>query len=410
MFESQEACRSCGTVLGPTVLSLGSTPLANALLAADELAEPEVSYPLELAFCQHCSLLQLNATVSPRVLYDDYVYQSSYSDSLVQHAADICDRLAKDHALGAASQVIEIASNDGYLLQHYQARGVPVLGIEPARDIAAMANRRGIRTLNQFFDSALVDRVLSDGLTADVIHAHNVLAHVGDLPGFIRGVSRLLKPAGVWVIEVPYVVDLIDDTEFDTIYHEHLCYFSVTSLQNLIQSNGMRIRDVERLSIHGGSLRLFVMHQDAAVESDNVGRLLEQEERWGVQTLDTYRRFGKKVEDLKSQLRELLTELKGQGRAVAAYGASAKGTTLLSYVGIGQETLDFVVDRSDVKQGMYTPGTRLPILAPGELIQRRPDYVLLLTWNFLDEILQQQTEFRELGGKFIIPIPKVQVI
>jgi SAM-dependent methyltransferase len=420
MIEAQVACRSCDANLGAPVLSLGSIPLANALLSAEELDLPDPRYPLELVFCPRCSLVQLNVTVSPTLLYENYVYQSSYSDSLVQHAREISDRIAADYHLDSSSQVIEIASNDGYLLQHYQARGIPALGIEPAREIATLAKQRGIETLNRFFDRTLVEQLVADGVNADVVHAHNVLAHVSDLPGVVDGVARLLKTDGVWIVEVPYLLDLIDNTEFDTIYHEHLCYFSMTSLQYLMKSHGLRIKHVERLAIHGGSLRLFVTHEENTAESKgggakgreskSVDELLELEESWGVHSAVTYQRFAAAVQDLKSELRALLTRLKGEGRGVAAYGASAKGTTLLNYFEVGRETIDFVVDRSQVKQGMFTPGTHLPILAPAELMHRRPDDVLLLTWNFADEILQQQAEYRSGGGKFIIPIPKIRVV
>lgn len=411
MIDSAFRCRSCGSASLRLILSLGRTPLANALLTAEQLDRPEPVYPLDVVFCADCALVQITETVPPEALFSDYLYFSSFSDTMLAHAEALADELAGARGLNAESLVVEIASNDGYLLQFYQRRGVPVLGIEPAANIAQVAEReRGIPTLCEFFGAEVGGRLRAEGRTADVIHAHNVLAHVADLNGVVRGIAALLKPGGVAVIEAPYVKDLIDNREFDTIYHEHLCYFSLTALDRLFTRHGLVIANARRVPIHGGSLQVHVMRAEAAAWGAAAQALLDEEAAWGVDDSAFYAGFARAVEALRADLRALLGGLKAQGRTIAAYGASAKGSTLLNYFDIGAETLGFVADRSTYKQGRYTPGTHLPICAPAKLLEVQPDYTLLLTWNFAAEILDQQAEYRRRGGQFIIPIPQVRVV
>lgn len=388
---------------------MGETPLANRLLTAAQLDEPEPTWPLDLVWCPECSLVQITETVPAEAMFRDYAYFSSFSDTMVSHAKTIAQRLCADRDLQSEDLVVEVASNDGYLLQWYREAGIPVLGIEPARNIAEVAqNERGIPTISEFFGIELATELAEQGTHADVIHANNVLAHVADLNGIVSGFEKLLKPNGMVVVEAPYLKDLIDHIEFDTIYHEHLCYFSLTALDRLFKSHGMTIVDVERLEIHGGSLRIFAMKTAAAEVKQSVVDLLAEESQW-VDDASFYMTFGQRVDELRTKLTKLLSDLRADGKRIAVYGASAKGSTLLNYFGIGQETLDYVVDRSTVKQKHYTPGTHLKIFDPEKLVEDQPDYCLLLTWNFADEILEQQKQYRENGGQFIIPIPEVRV-
>jgi SAM-dependent methyltransferase len=402
-FTTRTTCRSCGSGALEPMLSLGETPLANALVT--DVNEVDERVPLDVVFCRACTLVQITEDVAPEVLFRDYVYFSSFSDTAVENARGIAERLIAERDLDDESLVMELASNDGYLLQHYRERGVPVLGIEPARNIAEVARRKGIATIAEFFARELAETLAG---RADVVHANNVLAHVADMNGFVAGIATVLKEGGVASIEVPYVREMIELLEFDTIYHEHLCYFSLTALDTLFARHGLTIGAVEQIPIHGGSLRFFAGRGMPRAQS--VTQLLDEEREWGVATSDAYLRFGDRVRTLCEELRQTLASLKNEGKSIAAYGASAKGTTLLSFSGIGGETLDFVADRSTVKQGKRTPGTHLEIVAPEELLTRMPDYLLLLTWNFADEIMRQQEEYRRRGGRFIIPLPEVAIV
>jgi SAM-dependent methyltransferase len=405
-------CRGCGAFDIAPVLALGRTPLANALVDPRDVADPEETFPLNLVRCRQCTLVQIDETVPPEKLFRHYAYFSSFSDTMVVHAKTIADRLVLERQLGPSSLVVEIASNDGYLLQHYLAAGVPVVGIEPAANIAEVARRKGIRTESEFFGAEYADALAARGQTADIIHANNVLAHVADLTGVVDGFARLLAPTGLVVVEVPYLKDFIERCEFDTIYHEHLCYFSMTALDRLFAARQLRIVHVERLPIHGGSIRFFAAHQIMAFPYDRtaVEQMLNAEREWGVDESKVYETFSRRVESWRHETVRMLHALKQSGHRLAAYGASAKGATLLNYTGLGRETLDFVADRSTYKQGKLMPGARLPIRPPSALLDDMPDYVLLLTWNFADEILAQQEEYRARGGKFIIPIPELKVL
>jgi SAM-dependent methyltransferase len=401
-------CRACGGRRVPLVLSLGRTPLANALLNADQLGRGEDTYPLDVVFCEDCTLVQITETVPPARLFSDYAYFSSFSDTMLRHAQKLVEDVMAARPL-AEKLVVEIASNDGYLLQFYQRAGIRVLGIEPAANIAAVAEQRGIPTHVDFFGEDCAGELAARGDRADVIHANNVLAHVPDLPGFVRGLSTLLSEDGVAIVEVPYVKDLIDHREFDTIYHEHLSYFSLTALHRLFARQRLDLLDVQRIPIHGGSLRVTIGRANGQEPAQAVRKLLDEEERWGVTRLAFYQRFADDVADLRRSLLKVLSDLRAAGKRLAAYGAAAKGSTLLNCFGIGRDYLEYVVDRSPHKQGRYMPGVHLPIEAPSRLLEDRPDFVLLLTWNFAEEILQQQSEFRRGGGRFIIPVPEVRV-
>jgi SAM-dependent methyltransferase len=410
MYEDSAGCRACGSQNRVEILSFGDMPLSNGLLSEAQLREFEARFPLTVLFCETCSLVQIRETVDPEVLFaEDYPYFSSVSDAWVKHCRENALELVEARQLGSSSLVVEIASNDGYLLRNYAERGIPVLGIDPAAGPAAASRAIGVPVREEFFGRTFAEALTREGKAADVIHANNVLAHVADLPGVVDGIRILLKDTGVAVIEAPYVRDLIDHCEFDTIYHEHFSYFSVTAVSRLFERHGLTLVDVRRLPTHGGSLRMYV--QRTGQPSNIVRQLLAEEEELGVTRLAYYQNFAARVQAIQRTLKELLVSLKSSGKRIAGYAVAAKGTILLNSAGIDGRLVDYLVDRNRHKQGKYMPGVHLPVYDPQKLLESpSPDYLLVLAWNFKDEIMQQQQEYRQRGGRFIVPIPAPQIV
>jgi SAM-dependent methyltransferase len=403
-------CRSCGCPAGRLILDLGHQPLANNLLRPTDLDRVESRFPLRVFVCPECWLLQITDLVPPVDLFSDYLYFSSFSETMLRHARAAAERYTREFALGRNSLVVEIASNDGYLLKNFQAADIPCLGIEPAANIAKVAREQGIETVVGFHSTELAGKLAEEGRLADLILGNNVFAHAPDPNDFVTGLKTMLQPGGRVVLEFPHGLELLQKTEFDTIYHEHVFYFTLTALRPLFLRNGLEIFRVEQLPIHGGSLRIFASHPGTYPGDGTVETLLAEEHAQGVDSMPRYESFAGQVQTIKTQLVQLVSELLRQGKSLAAYGASAKGSTLLNFCGLDHQQISFVADRSNHKQGRLTPGTHIPIVAPDELQQRQPDYTLLLTWNFADEILQQQHAYREAGGKFIIPVPAVRAV
>lgn len=401
-------CRSCGAPDLAEICDLGNQPPANALpLSPDTELD---RHPLTVVMCARCGLAQLTVSVDPGELFSDYAYHSSYSPSVGASAAALVHRLVSERRLGPGDLAMEAASNDGYLLRHYVQAGIPVLGVDPAANIAEVAEADGVPTVVDFFGVDVARRLRDAGHRATVFHANNVLAHVPDLNGFVAGIPIVLADDGRAVIETPYLKELVERLEYDTIYHEHLCYYSLTSLDALFQRHGLSIVDVERIPLHGGSLRLFVAHHGAAARTDSVHAMLDEEQDTGMGTVEYFRDFGSRVAALQTRQRAVLCDLVSSGATVAGYGAAAKATVTLNALGLGADTVAFVVDRSPHKQGRFIAGTDIPVLPVDALTDRRPDYTVIFAWNFADEIIRQCAAYRSAGGRFIVPVPDVAIV
>lgn len=405
-------CRFCGTELNNSLVDLGEMPLANNYLENTDAMAREKSYPLHARVCSNCFLVQVEDVVPPEDIFSDYAYFSSYSESWVKHAKDYADQMQTRLNLTADSLVIEVASNDGYLLQHFVADGIPVLGIEPAANVAKTAIDKGVATEIAFFGLDTASRLKAAGHSADLIAANNVLAHVPDINDFVSGFAAILAPRGVLTIEFPHLLNLIAQSQFDTIYHEHYSYLSLLSVEKILQANGLKVFDVEELPTHGGSLRIFacLKDNDEQVDSVSLEQLRQKEKTAKINDMATYSRFAQQVEQVRASLLKFLRTAKTDGKHVAAYGAAAKGNTLLNYCGVTTDLIDYVVDRSTEKQDKYLPGSHLPIHDPARIFETKPDYILILPWNLADEISAQMAAVKDWGGRFVIPIPGVRML
>ena len=404
-------CRSCGAGLERTFVDLGFSPLANSYLTAEDLHRPQLFHPLHVYLCTECLLVQLPEAESPEAIFSEYAYFSSVSSSWVEHARRYALRMIEERGLGPDSLVVEIASNDGYLLSHFHERGIPVQGIEPADNVARAARERGIPTRTAFFGRELAEDLAASGVRADLLVGNNVLAHVPALNDFVAGLKLLLGEEGLATFEFPHLLRLMDERQFDTIYHEHFSYFSFTTVRRVFARHGLVLADVEELPTHGGSLRIHARHaEEEPQETPAVAELLEREEHAGLLDPATYDAFARGVHEVKRELLKLLIRVREEGKTIAGYGAPAKGNTLLCYCGVSPDLLPYTVDLSPHKQGLFLPGTRIPIYPPDHLRETKPDYVLILPWNLKDEIMAQMADVASWGGRFVVAIPRVEVV
>ena len=405
-------CRFCSAPLTTLFADLGMTPLANAFVAPADTGEPEAFFPLQVFVCDACKLVQARDVETPGAIFSDYAYFSGFSQSWLDHSERYAAATVERFSLSDTSKVVEIASNDGYLLQYFQQAGIPVLGVEPAANVAAVAQRRGIPTQVRFFGRKTARDLAAQGHQADLIAANNVVAHVPDLNDFIAGFEILLKPQGVLTLEFPHLLRMLVENQFDTIYHEHFSYFSFLAIERVLAAHGLAVFDVDRLPTHGGSLRVYAGHAGAGarVPSEPVQGLRREEEAFSLDRIDSYAGFAERIARTKCALLDFLIGARREGKRVAAYGAPAKGNTLLNYCGVGPELVAFTVDRSPHKQGRLLPGTRIPVRAPDAIIAEKPDYLLILPWNLKDEVMQQMAALRDWGGRFVVPIPQVEVL
>ncbi len=405
-------CRFCASTLQHTFVDLGMSPLSNAYLRFEQLDQMEPFYPLHARVCDKCFLVQLEQFEHPEKIFRDYAYFSSYSESWLSHARGYVERAIERFHLDTESLVVELASNDGYLLQYFQQKGIPVLGVEPARNVAEAARKKGIQTVSKFFGLDTARELQAAGQQADLIVANNVLAHVPDIRDFIAGLKLALKPRGFITAEFPHLLRLIEANQFDTIYHEHFSYFSFSTAEEIFRKQGFRVFDVEEMPTHGGSLRIYACHEEAPSQPIGCGvfQLREQEIAAGIRDLKTYSGFSERVRETKRSLLDLLIHLKREAKSVVGYGAPAKGNTLLNFCGIGKDFLDYTVDISPHKQNHFLPGTHIPIYPPERIRRTQPDYILILPWNLRDEIIEQLADIRQWGGRFIVPIPRPEVV
>jgi SAM-dependent methyltransferase len=405
-------CRFCGAALERTFVDLGMSPLCETFLSASQLNDGESFYPLHVRVCDACLLVQLDEYVDPGDIFREYAYFSSYSDSWLEHCRTYAEMIIERLGLGRESRVVELASNDGYLLQYFAAHDVPVLGIEPAANVAQVAIDRGIPTMVEFFDTEVAERLAADGTRADLVVANNVLAQVPDLNGFVEGMRIALAPGGVITAEFPHLMRLVEGTQFDTIYHEHFSYFSLATIERIFSAHGLTVFDVEELPTHGGSVRVYARHESDRTKpvADTMARLRSVESDAGLHDPACYSAFGARVEATRYAMLEFLIEAKRSGKRVVGYGAPGKGNTFLNFCGVRADLLEFTVDRSPYKQGKFLPGTHIPVESPERIFEVRPDYVLILPWNIADEIVQQMAGVREWGGRFVVAIPEVRVL
>jgi SAM-dependent methyltransferase len=404
-------CRFCGAAVRRTFVDLGMSPLCESYPSTSDLNRREVYYPLHVYVCDQCFLVQLEQYESAEHIFSDYAYFSSYSDSWLKHAEKYCHKMIERLGLSRESFVVEVASNDGYLLQYFVERNVPVLGIEPAANVAKVAVQKGVPTLVRFFGVQLAEELAAEGRCADLVLGNNVLAQVPDLNDFVEGLKILLKPDGVLTLEFPHLLRLIEHNEFDTIYHEHFSYFSMLSTVRILEAHGLKAFDVEELTTHGGSLRVYACRSESRMHAiePSVRRVIAEEERAGLASVEGYDSFASQVKQTKLALMQFLIAAAQQGKTVAGYGAPGKSATLLHYCGIGKDLIEYTVDRSPYKQGRFLPGSRIPIYHPSRIRETRPDYVVILPWNLKDEIMEQLRYIGEWGGRFVVPVPKVAI-
>jgi hypothetical protein len=404
-------CRFCGSPLQTTFVDLGTSPLCQSHLEPDDLNKAEQFFPLQVFICDKCLLIQLPEHVHPETIFTEYAYFSSYADTFVDHMKAYADMIVGRFGLDHTSQVIEIASNDGYLLQFFLPKGIPVIGIEPAANVARAAVDKGVSTIVRFFNPTLAQELVTSHKSADLLIANNVLPHVPDLNGFVDALQICLKPKGVITLEFQYLVTMMQGNQFDTIYHEHFSYFSLTTARNILAAHNLTVFDVEEISTHGGSLRLYVRHaaDDSKPITPRISHLLAREEADGLNSLSTYFSFPERVKTAKRNILDFLISAKRAGKSIAGYGAPGKANTLLNYCGIRTDFLDYTVDRNPYKQGKFMPGTRIPIFHPDKVSETKPDYVIILPWNLKSEIIEQLSFIRDWGGQFVILIPDVQI-